>query len=132
LEKLLRVRHVVASLLLSNFLLIGSGALEYIHNWAHELEDEVNDRAQAQLLPIAAADKPPAPARHEHHHDENNCEVHAQLHMAIIAHSWTPLLIWLGVWVAFLSLLAVPLVPRQLPIRIDCRGPPGALAAISF
>jgi hypothetical protein len=93
---------------------IGSGALEYVHNLQHEAEDAREDA-------IAAAD---GHAAESHHHDENNCEVHAKLHMAIILYAWVPLLIWLGLWIAFVSLLAVPLIPRQLPVRFDCRGPP--------
>jgi hypothetical protein len=121
--------------LLFTFLLMGSGALEYWHNWAHELEDRLEDQAQARALALVAP--PPAhlhriPVPPRHQHDENNCEVHAQLHMAIIAYSWTPLLIWLGIWVAFLTLLAVPLIPRLLPARIDCRGPPCSPLAYSF
>jgi hypothetical protein len=50
--------------------------------------------------------------------------VHAQLHLALFFTSWTPLLIFFGLFVAFLSLLAVALVSHHAPLRIDCRGPP--------
>ena len=118
--------------LLLTFLLMGSGALEYLHNRAHELEDRMEDQKEAAAAAEALAALPLPPGMHRipvqrhHEHDENNCEVHAQLHMAIILYSWMPLLIWLGIWIAFLSLLAVPLIPRPLPERIDCRGPPCA------
>jgi len=123
-RKLNLVRSLATYALLGTFFLIGSGALEYVHNWAHELEDRLNDQAEAAAAPIPPANLRRLPVHREHEHDENNCEVHAQLHMAIIVYSWTSELIWLGVWIAFLTLLAVPLIPRLLPVRIDCRGPP--------
>jgi hypothetical protein len=126
------VRSAASYALLVTFLLMGGGALEYLHNWAHELEDRMEDQAEAAKAAALATDLHVAPAQQEHHHDENNCEMHAQLHMAIILFSWTPFLIWLGIWVAFLSLLGVPLIPRLLPLRIDCRGPPCALLSYSI
>ena len=39
---------------------------------------------------------------------------------------WAPLVICLGLLVFFLILLDRPLIPRLLPARIDCRGPPTA------
>jgi hypothetical protein len=131
-RKLKFVRRAASCLLLLTFLLIGSGALEYIHNWAHELEDRINDRSEAMLSQSAGIDPHANPGHQEHHHDESNCEVHAQLHMAIIAYGWTALLIWLGIWIAFLTLLAIPLIPRLLPVRIDCRGPPAWVHSISI
>ncbi len=112
------MRWWTAIVLVGCFLGIGSGGLEYVHNLQHEAEDARED----------ALAKASGHSTEDHHHDENNCEVHAQLHMAIIAYSWTPLLIFLGIWIAFLSLLAVPLIPRALPTRVDCRGPPCVLA----
>ena len=126
------MRIAASYALLFTFLLMGSGALEYLHNWAHELQDQMEDRAEAAKEAALASEVHVAPAHPEHHHDENNCEMHAQLHMAIISFSWTPLLIWLGVWIAFLSLLAVPLIPRPQPNRIDCRDPPCAWLAYSI
>jgi hypothetical protein len=114
------VRSWTAIIMVACFLGIGSGALEYIHNLQHAAEDAREDA-------IARANGQPT---EQHHHDENNCEVHAQIHMAIIVYAWTPLLIWLGIWIAFLTLLAVPLIPRLLPARIDCRGPPCALLSV--
>jgi hypothetical protein len=135
-RKLLSVRNAASYALLITFLLMGTGALEYLHNWAHELEDRLEDQKEAVAEALAAPPLPPnmhrIPMQRQHEHDENNCEVHAQLHMAIILYSWTPLLIWLGIWIAFLSLLAVPLIPRPLPERIDCRGPPCALFSYSL
>jgi hypothetical protein len=123
------VRRLAAHALLFTFLMLGSGALEYLHNWTHELQDRLDDRAAALAAPTPPAHMHLIPVQRHHEHDENNCEVHAQLHMAIIAFSWASLLIFLGIWVAFLTLLAIPLIPRLLPVRIDCRGPPSLLFA---
>ena len=37
---------------------------------------------------------------------------------------WVPLLICLGLFVAFLTLLTPQLASQRVAIRIDCRGPP--------
>jgi hypothetical protein len=101
-------------LLLFCFLLLGSGTLEYIHDLQHDAEDAREDAiARAANLPLQ-----------EHHHDENNCPTHAALHMTFTVMAWVPILILLGLFVAFLSLLDTPLVARAIPMRIDCRGPP--------
>jgi hypothetical protein len=126
------VRYLATHGLLLTFLLLGSGALEYFHNWAHEMEDRLDDQAQALAAPRPPAHMHPIPMAPHHEHDENNCEVHAQLHMAVIVISWTALLIRLGIWIAFLSLIAIGLIPRLLPERIDCRGPPVLPFVISF
>ncbi len=114
LERLNAVRQFTPLLLATVIFLLGSGTLEYLHNLDHAREDAIED-AQA-----AVDGKPLAP----HHHDESNCEVHAQLHMPALPAAWVPLLICLGLWVAFLTLLDTPLIPRLLPFRVDCRGPP--------
>jgi hypothetical protein len=63
-------------------------------------------------------------------HDESNCFVHAQLHIARILVGWVPLLVLLGLFVAFLTLIAVPLISQRQLFRIDCRGPPISLLAV--
>jgi hypothetical protein len=94
---------------------LGTGALEYVHNLQHAAEDARED---------AIAQASSNPGGHQHQHDETNCGVHAQLHTALFMTHWVPLLICLGLFVAFLSLLDAPLIGRLLPARIDCRGPP--------
>jgi hypothetical protein len=108
------VRRTTSILLLLCFAALGTGTLEYLHNLNHAREDAMED---------AIAKTNHQPVEH-HHHDESNCEVHAQLHLPYIAAGWVPLLICLGLFVAFLTQLNTPLIPRQLPTRIDCRGPP--------
>jgi hypothetical protein len=108
-----------AILLAMCFLAHGTGMLEYLHNLEHAREDAEED---AKILAAGQ------PVEH-HHHDETNCEVHAQLHMALFFTSWTPVLVFLGLFVAFLTLLAVPVVSHRSPRRIHCRGPPLHLIA---
>jgi hypothetical protein len=108
------LNRLASILLLICFAGLGSGAMKYLHDLQHDAEDAVTDALRkAAGLPI------------EHHeHDETNCPVHAQLHMQFTATSYVAIIICLGLFVAFLTLLEKPLIPRQLPARIDCRGPP--------
>jgi hypothetical protein len=108
------VNRVASYLLLCVFLALGTGAAEYVHNLQHAAEDAKEDA-------IAAASGHPS---QEHHHDESNCAVHAQLHMPFVAVGWVPILLTLGLLLALLSLSITPLIPRMLPVRVDCRGPP--------
>ena len=123
--------HRFASILLAiSLTLFGSGVLKHVHNLDHAARD-----AAAALQSIghdceghphahtteAQHDHPPAPG-----HDESNCEIHAQLHMPLLAAGWVPLLVCLGLFVAFLSLLSPRLTPQRVPPRTDCRGPPAA------
>ena len=96
------------------FLGLGSGGMEYVHNLQHDAEDAIEDaKARAAGLPAE-----------QHHHDESNCHVHAQLHLGLVSTGWVPFLVALGLLVAFLTLRDQPLIPRAMPVRIDCRGPP--------
>jgi hypothetical protein len=109
------MRRVPAILLLLCFLGLGTGAMEYFHEQEHARED-------ARLDAIAKAAGVPVPAHHEH--DDSNCPVHAQLHLPLISIGWIPILVCLGLWIGFLTLLATPLIPRPVFTCIDCRGPP--------
>ena len=97
-----------AIFLLISFLGLGTGALSYLHELQHEHED-----AQAGH-----------DDRHAPVHDESNCFVHAQLHLPTVSVGWVPLLICLGLFVAFVTELAPPLVSQRAFFRIACRGPP--------
>jgi len=107
--------RIASILLLFYFLGLGTGTWEFLHERQHEAEDaRVDAVARAMHLPVAP-----------HHHDEANCEICAAIHVSFVATAWVPLLICLGLFVAFLTLLDAPLIPRMVPARIDCRGPPG-------
>ena len=108
-------RRLPATLLLICYVMLGTGALARLHDLEHQREDAAElAEAQAAGLPVN-----PAPQ-----HDENNCPVHAQLHLPSLPVAWMPLLISLGLFVAFLTLLAPALAPQPNFARIDCRGPP--------
>ena len=114
--RLFVLRRIAPILLLLCFASIGTGTLEYLHNLEHAAEDAREDAlAQSSGAPVE-----------QHHHDESNCQVHAQLHLPFISGGWVPLLVCLGLFVAFLTLLDTPLIPRLVLARIDCRGPPVA------
>lgn len=113
------MNRFAANLLVVCFLALGTGALQFVHELGHLLEDR-EENAAALAAAVANHAVPPA---HEHH-DEDNCQICAQLHLTYISGGWTPVLVCLGLFVAFLSLLDTPLIPRLLPLRLDCRGPP--------
>lgn len=109
------MQRFAAILLLLCYAVLGSGAAEYWHNAAHAAED-------AALIKAAAdAGKP---LDHVPLHDESNCPVHAQLHIYAMVVAWTPLLICLGLFVAFLTLLTSRLTVQRLALAVSCRGPP--------
>jgi hypothetical protein len=109
------LRRVASILLMLAFLALGSGGLEHLHNLDHQYDDA----RQHAALGKDADSSHPLPL-----HSDNNCKTHAQLHLPVFAAAWTPLLICLGLFVAFLTLLtAAPLSYRPL-MRLDCRGPP--------
>ena len=101
-------------LLAISFTLLGSGALEHVHNLDHAARDAGYGDARH------ADGDHPAPAGH----DESNCDIHAQLQAPLIAAGWVPALVCLGLFVAFLTLLSPRLMPQRVPLRTDCRGPP--------
>lgn len=109
------MRRFAAILVALWYLALGSGTLEYLHEQQHAYEDAQEDAAhRAHHLPVA-----------DHHHDDSNCDLHAQLHQALILLTgWVPLVLFLGLLVAILSLRHVPLIPRAVPARLSCRGPP--------
>ena len=109
------MRRVAAILLLICFAALGTGTLEYLHNLQHAREDAVE---------AAAAKAAGLPEKSQPAHDETNCDVHAQLHVPLMAAAWVPVLVLLGLFVAFLTQLA-PVPPvLELTTRLACRGPP--------
>jgi hypothetical protein len=96
------MRRAAAITLIVLFALLGSGAMLHVHN-----ED------------IDAADAG--------HHDEQHCLVHALLAGPMLADGVTPLLICLGLFVAFLTMLAPQPALHLVLTRLDCRGPPARL-----
>ena len=109
------MQRIAAILLVLCYAALGSGALERWHNQQHAVED---------AGVTAAAREAGLPLDHLPLHDESNCRFHAQLHLSGLAVGWTPLLICLGLFVAFLSLLSSRATPQRLVSDIPCRGPP--------
>ena len=109
------MQRFAAILLLLCYAALGSGAAEYWHNLEHAMED-------AALL--QAAKDSGTPLDHVPLHDESNCPLHAQLHICCMAVGWAPLLICLGLFIAFLTLLPLRLPIQRVALTIPCRGPP--------
>jgi hypothetical protein len=95
------MRRLSAILLIATFLALGSGTLERLHNQQHAAEDSIR---------AALGGGNGTPERMPPVHDETNCDIHAQLHLPMISIGWVPLLVFTGVFVAFLSEIARPLV----------------------
>jgi hypothetical protein len=102
---ILRVKRLASILLLLAFAALASGALEYLHN-THS-EDALHDGGGGTPR-----------------HDDSNCDVHRQLHAPALAAHWLPTLVLMGLFVAFLTLLAPRLAAQRTLERIACRGPP--------
>jgi hypothetical protein len=109
------LRRFPSILLVAVFLAIGTGGLEYLHNLDHQRLDS----QQADLTTKDGLPSHPSPLP-----DDNHCKIHAQLHQPVSVTAWTPLLVLLGLFVAFLTLLAPDPVSHRPLLRLDCRGPP--------
>jgi hypothetical protein len=102
----------LASLLLAWFLFIGTGAAAFVHNLEHDHQDAAaaqSDDRDAPATPI---------------HDDNNCPIHAQLHLPMLAASAAPILVLIGLFVSLAIPFSHSLVSQRTPLRIACRGPP--------
>jgi len=108
-------RLLVGLILATCILAIGTGTAEYLHDLDHDREDA----AEARIAKASGLPDKPHPI-----HDETNCRTHAALHALAIAGGWVPVLIALGLFVAFLTQLATTLRSQHPTWSIDCRGPP--------
>lgn len=144
---MLQVRRVPIILLIACFALLSSGVMEWVHNLEHAREDaaassaapaeagraERGERhvhahghgghAHHDHAGAAHGERVPAAPPHRHH-DANNCAEHAQLHIPLLSAGPVPLLVCLGLFVAFLTQITSSPVSRAIPSRIRCRGPP--------
>ncbi len=94
------MQRVLVALLLACLLGMSTGAVSYWHESAH---------AHATVQ------------------DEDHCAVHATLTAPSLPASYVPLLVSLGLFIAFLSELQLAMPARRPAFRIDCRGPPAAV-----
>ena len=113
-------RRVAPILMIVVLAALGSGALQALHEHAHQLADAgAHDECHGHEG-ATPHDHPTPP----HHHDETNCELHALLRAPIVSAGPVAVLICLGLFVAFLTMVEPPLASRRVPLRCDCRGPP--------
>ena len=113
------VNRAVALILALCFLALGSGLVRSWHDAVHAHEDACHHAASAvDGLPAEHDD------HHPQHHDETNCFTHAQLSQGLAVVAWVPLLVCLGLFVAFLTLLDSLPVPNEFVSGLACRGPP--------
>lgn len=106
----------VAAILIACYLALGSGAMERWHNAQHAADDAAQlSVASGAQLPIPVSD-----------HNDTNCSIHAQLHFSTAVVAWVPLLICLGLFVAFLTMLPQPIPVARYFHVVSCRGPPVA------
>ena len=125
--------HRSATILLAlSFALLGSGAAEHVHNLDHAARDAALALHERSHHACEGAHKHAGhDDDHDHHHpapapghDASNCDIHAQLQAPAIAAGSVPVLVCLGLFVSFLTLLSPRLTPQRVPPRTDCRGPP--------
>jgi hypothetical protein len=115
--------RLAAILLVSWFALLGTGAAEFLHNLEHTGQSAYLTTASGMLANEHPSPAAPLP-------DDSNCDVHAQLHLPLMAAPWTPPLELLAASVPLVPHVVDSLIPYRAPARIDCRGPP-AIAAVS-
>jgi hypothetical protein len=109
------LRRLASIPLLVVFLALGTGTLQFLHNLDHQHFDAHRTAAtERERLPSHPAPLP----------DDNNCATHAQLHQPVSTIAWVPLLVFLGLFVAFLTQLTPDPVSHRSPLALDCRGPP--------
>jgi hypothetical protein len=99
---------------------LGSGALQYLHELDHAKADARQDAM------VRAAGLPVGP----HHHDEANCRICVQLHMAYCEVGWKIWLSLVGALIACAGVVDIERRGRAAPGRIGCRGPPMGLGHI--
>ena len=108
------MRRIAAIFLIGSILALGAGLVRHAHNLQH-VHDGLHHHSGA------AGD----PASDPHDHDDPlNCFLHALLQAPILSAGWVPLLVCLGLFIAFLTLLSDRPVAARLLERLDCRGPP--------
>ena len=103
------MRRFGASILILTFAALGTGLLLHVHNAAHVAE-------HAHV------------AGNDHHHapldNSRTCDLHGKLTLPMLSAGFTPVLIALGLFVAFLTQLTPAWNSAFAHVRFDCRGPP--------
>ena len=99
-------------------LALGSGALRFLHELSHSAAEHVHTGSTDH-----DADPDPHPS-HPPVHDPADCFTHAQLNLPMMQSGYVPLLVCLGLFVAFLTSMPAPVMSRRPVLLLDCRGPP--------
>jgi heme A synthase len=102
------VQRLAAIVLATCFAALGTGALRFAHDASHAYADARHPEGSGSVP----------------QHDETNCDLHALLNAPLMHAGAVPLLVLLGLFVAFLTVLAPQPVSVRVLSRIDCRGPP--------
>jgi hypothetical protein len=114
------VRFRFAAILLASwFAVLGTGAAEYLHNLEHAAPDTPVGVSRSANADADDQSSPASPLP-----DDNNCDVHAQLHLPLMAAHWTPPLELLAGSAPLAREIVESLISTRVPARIDCRGPP--------
>lgn len=108
------MRRIAAILLLASFAAMSSGLMGYLH---HHFEYE--QQARSQSLARSWSQPPDEPG-----HDESTCTICMTLHAPVMSAGYTPTLIFLGLFVAFLTQLPRSFTSVRVPLTLDSRGPP--------
>ena len=117
-------RRAAPFLLIACYLALGSGALRFAHDAQHSREEAAAATACSEPAGRGGHHSHGPDGHHRPHHDESNCATHALLGAPLLAATTVPVLIQIGLLVAFLTLISPPVAQMRLPARIDCRGPP--------
>jgi hypothetical protein len=108
------LNRLVSYLLLALYVALGTGCAAALHDLQHAAEDAREDAT------ARAAGLPAEP----HHHDDNNCDAHARLHLAVFHSRCVAVVLCLGLCCLSRVPVVDPLVLRRAPLRTACRGPP--------
>ena len=102
------MRRFAASILILAFAALGSGVLLHVHNTAHAAEHTHVEGDSHDHAPI----------------DTRTCDLHGKLTLPMLSAGFTPVLIALGLFVAFLTQITPAWDSAFAHVRLDCRGPP--------
>ena len=106
------MRRAASILLLLSITALDTGLMGRLHRAVHHHGDH--------------ASPPVSPEDARHDADGPQCQLDVILRAPALSFGTVPTLVYRGVAVAFLTLLAPPLVSARIPPRLDCRGPPRA------
>lgn len=109
------VRRVGLIFLLVSFVAMSSGLMGFLHH----IEHSAGNRSELSGRSWTAAPDGVG-------HDEANCAVCMVLHAPLASAGYVPILVSLGLFVAFLTLLSGSLTSLRLPLTVECRGPPSS------